>query len=1157
MNVSPVISRLMQVRTTVRRRLIAYGVCAVAAGSISAFLLVITLDWLLWLPAVLRMLAVTGFILGFVAALMHWIIRPMQASLTLEEIAARLESHFESLQDRLTSTVNFLEQGHNSSPAMMKQVVRNTERLIQALPLESALSLRPFIHRSILLGVGMLTLMVVMLAAPNWVSTGLNRYVHPWGDVDWPRTVEIRPITEQLKAAVGESVTVRMELVKGLSDTRRGIVCLRDSKGEVIRLVMQRDSDHTFYATIAAVTTDLHYWFESGDDTTKRHASLIQVVRRPQVVEAMVEIIPPPYASNRPTRIEDLASGPVDAPIGGRAIIHLKASKPIPANTTVREIGLRLSTGELIPLRRDDADQTALSVELEIQTNRRFRVELRDHENFENRGSHEYALMAIPDAPPHIIVPEPKAVLELTSDGWVSLLIKVEDDFGLNALELDVERIGAGSHAVSLTELLEVEELPERISATVRYRWDLQPLELLPGDVLVYHVVATDNFVSPDRVGQVGRSSPMRITIISDVEFENRVREDLTRLETQIRSLWLQQTDVLDQSVMLQTDPMTESTPEMIKHDDAGALASRQARLIRRTRELAKRFDRLATRAEQNEASRTQRLQRIRAIYNTLRRTAAKPMTQAGRALSDAQEQPDRQAFEKQLQTAVNEEHQATRALQELLTEMAQWGSFQELVTKTRDLHDRQNRLRIQTAKLGQTMIGQSADQLDPQQLSALTSIARQQEQLDTDAQRLLQHMKKLSAQGNAEQSSDTDAIDAAVRSASANDLSRNMAQAIQAIENNHTAAANVAQKNVEEALRKMVNALKERDNRALAELRKELENAEALVSDLLEHQEAIQETTSHINQQGDQNNQLSNLSRQQRTLARNTKLVSGDLKRIKRAGVAAAPLMQSVKPMKRAQLYLRESNAVDAVSNQDEAIVLLNEALDRLSDAANQAANEAVRRSLEQIKEDLTAIRDAQEILNLGITKLQEAIQKRGKISRAESRKATQLARAQGEVRAQLDEHLPDFEQVVVFRWAVDRVMLWMDESQQRIFNRKIDTPLVKKTNRIVRELDKLIGAIEETLALPTDTNFIESQSAGGEGSGPSSQQKPIPTVAELLVLKAMQSDINDRTDDINEVWAGQQADEKQLQTLTTIGEDQQEVKKLTEMVLEHANSR
>jgi hypothetical protein len=62
------------------------------------------------------------------------------------------------------------------------------------------------------------------------------------------------------------------------------------------------------------------------------------------------------------------------------------------------------------------------------------------------------------------------------------------------------------------------------------------------------------------------------------------------------------------------------------------------------------------------------------------------------------------------------------------------------------------------------------------------------------------------------------------------------------------------------------------------------------------------------------------------------------------------------------------------------------------------------------------------------------------------------------------------------------------------------------------------------------------------------------VPTVAELLVLNAMQNDINERTAALYGRFDTSNPSEKDLRQLTVIGEDQFEVRRLAELVTNRA---
>jgi len=508
MEPSSLILRLTTLRRTIRRRLLAYGLCVVAAGGVASFLTVVAFDWFLGFPPLLRVMVAGLFLAGLVGATRHWIIQPLRAPIRLADVAACLEARWGTFNDQLLSTVDFLEREQNDagSGSMMRRVIDHTERIIQDVPLESALSLKPLVIRGGVMVFSVATFLGILLMAPAWAHTGLHRYLEPWGGIDWPRSVLIQPLTGDRTVAVGESVTIRMAVRRGLNDTLRGVVHLREPDGRVTVLAMQRGDDETFHATLDAMTTDLAYWFEAGDDTTRPTPHTLHVVRRPEVVEVLATVEPPPYAANQAVRVQDVNDGPVPAPVGGHIQIALRASKPIRTTSTESTVGLRTETGAWIPLTVDTSDATKLSTRFEVVHDVHFHVELQDEHGFENRGASIYSILATPDQPPTVTIVEPTSFTELTPQGTVTLLIRVEDDFGIARLDVESTVVGDDKiQTIPLTDRLEVVRKDDGLEGSAIYEWRIEPLSLRPGDVLLYKAVARDNDATGDGAGQVSR----------------------------------------------------------------------------------------------------------------------------------------------------------------------------------------------------------------------------------------------------------------------------------------------------------------------------------------------------------------------------------------------------------------------------------------------------------------------------------------------------------------------------------------------------------------------------------------------------------------------------------------------------------------------------
>lgn len=1149
---SRLLGRLTSLRTTIRRRLVLYGVCAVAAGGVASFLTIVALDWLFWLPPALRLLGGVCFLAGFVASTYRWIIKPLSAEVGLDEIAHRVERHFGSLEDRLASAVSFLGSDEAAESPLAQRVIEETEHAVGGYRLESVLSRAPLARQAAWFAVSAVVLVGLLIGAGGWMRIGFYRYVYPTGEIEWPRTVSIVPLTRDQAVAIGESVTVRMEINRGLTDSLRGEVHLLEPNGRESTQAMQRDRQGTFYATIDAVTEDLTYWFVAGDDSTARSPFTIRVVRRPEIMEILATVEPPSYAQDRPPRVLDLADGEIAVTLGAVVNVDVTASKPLAADGNGRGPSLVFDEGEPLPLTADEQDATRVHGRFTANETTQFQVRLRDKYGMENRGATRYVVRAVPDAPPVVTVVEPQSLVEMTPTGSVRLDVRVADDFGVSTLQLLRERNDEAMPPVLLESRMVVTPSEGGVTASATYDWSMQESDAAPGDVFTYTLSARDNYQAQDTNGQEGRSSPQRIRVISLAEFGVRLRADLANVEARIRQVALEQAEAADRTHAIMDDDATADQPRRLRVSDEG---STQANLMRRTRELARRVSELVERIEHNDSRDEETKGRVEQVVRALDATAAGPMSQAASALADAsQEQPVEQNA-KQLAAAAQSQEEAVDQLHSLLRSMAQWGQFQGLVAKTRGMLERQDALRNETTELGRQTLGKKAEDLTPEEAAQLKRAERKQDQLTEDVAQLLQRMEKMQEQEAEQDPVSAEALARAIRAAHANDMARHLDAAADALKENRTAAASIAQKNAANAMRKMLRSLQEREERELAELRKALRELADQLAAIIDSQQDLRKATHEATLMEVDAKALADLEQEQRRLRRNSQALGDEIGNDIEHVAIARLIRQGVRSMNLAEAALADKKPPDALPAQDEALDHLREALDRLQQQANEVDNELRRRTLAQIQEELTAIREAQTPVNDGINELHDFAKEHGRLGRIQNRTASRLMRTQMAVRVQVDQVLPDLEQVVVFRFAMNRVADDMDQVRDSLQRREIDDALVKRSADILAQLDLLIQAAIDTADLPMEDQFVESEGGGGgQGRNQEMGGKPVPTLTELLVLKAIQVDINHRTKAFDERVDLERPTESDLQSLQQLGRDQKEVLRLTDLLTKQA---
>ncbi|MGD2111595.1 MAG: hypothetical protein PVI86_19635, partial [Phycisphaerae bacterium] len=655
---------------------------------------------------------------------------------------------------------------------------------------------------------------------------------------------------------------------------------------------------------------------------------------------------------------------------------------------------------------------------------------------------------------------------------------------------------------------------------------------------------------------------PMQIKIISEVEFEDRLRSDLAHVETRIRQVLLEQTDVMEQVTALRDDSTEPRPLDELEQQTAGHLGNRQGRLTARVREVVNRLDRLLARIEANLAGEDEFRAHLVRVGGLLRDIAAGPMTLAIGELEHVRDGSDAAFQQASVAAARTQQLEAVDRLRGVLALMSEWGSFQELVTRAVSLADRQDALQRQTGELGRRTLGKSVESLSETEANALGTMAREQDQLADEIEQLEEKMNRLrgpeaesASSEDRDQAAARESIDAALRAARAHGVRKHARWASDAIRANRTAAATLEQKATVTALRKILSALREREERQLEALQKRLGRLEETIALLIEEQESLRRATHEATLIETEGASLELLGETQRGLRRNAEQLGEELGLAQRTRSVGELLGESAERMASAEQELESHGASPALTAQDEALALLHDALELVQELARETEQQVLRRSLAKIREDLEQILAAQIEVNEGIEGLLDAIVERGRIGRVEARTAGKLANKQAEIRTLVDTQRPDFEKVPVYRWVLGRVSKWMTDSRVRLSGRQLDRDLLVVVDRIVRELRQLINAIRETETFPLDKEFMEAEQAGGQGQGGGSgDQRPLPTLAELLVLKSMQADINERTRSIHASFDPEQATEAVLSELKIIGEDQAELRRLTERVTEGA---
>ncbi len=1158
------LDRLARLRRRIRLLLLLDGagltVVAAALGGLAA----VALDYAVWLPGEVRV-AVGASICGTLAwVLWRRILRPVVTRIDLGEVAGVLDARFDDLHDRLASAVGFMRRraAPGTSEAMVRRVVTQANDDVQRLPLTSVVRWRRPMWTAVVAVAAVGATAGVGAAAPWFVRTGLQRYLEPFGPVEWPRRVRVEPVTGDATRPTGGWFETRARIVRGQDPSLRVYVHARWTGGRRERFGMTYDArTDQYFHPFRDLHDNVDYWFEAGDDATldREGAHRITVVPRPAVLEARLTLTDPPYVKDTEPRTLVLQEASVAGVAGSRARLAILTNKPLTTGEQGQaDATLTVPGGQKLTMAPADTSGRRFEAAFVARRSGTLSVRTVDEHGFDNRGGTSYALSVRDDEPPHVVIVEPQAVTEVTPAASVATVISADDDFGLTrvALAASVDRTKADRPTeFDLTEHMRVRRTPGRSVGSIAWRWNLRSMALEPGDVVTYRASAWDNYELSGRRHPPGQSAEMRLKVISAKQLADRVRDELMLFKTVLRGMLTAQEAAQDEAETVRGAMDRQKGLSEEQRESLGQLAGRQSRLASRAKHLAGRFGDLVKRLDANASDdrdvrerSTEASQRLGSLAAGAMPRAAEGLQQAGQAKAASEQ---RQA----LTAAEKHQEAAAEALRTLLAGMDRWGDFQDVVRHIQQVLDEQERRTESTSRLGRQTLGRQVDELPTKLAAELKQQARQQERLGEDLDRLKQNMARLAEAIRKSDPAAAGALDDAGQAAESGQVARRIGEAAAAIRQNRMAQAQTAQRSVETALRDMFSRLERRQMEQLEVLSKRLKGAVEKVRTLIEDQTKLLAETRGLKGRPDEAAEGERLARRQEGLARAAGAIADEVAKVDGASRPARGVRRGGGRMTRAANRLDQGQHDQAAAEQTEAVKQLTEALETLEKLRAQAEAEMAGKTIQAIAKEIKALRDEQVTLNQRLDGLVQVRSKGRELTRIELRRLDRLGARQRELAGTLEQLRRRVQTAPVYDWVMRLIGVDMGGLADRVDQRLLDAESNRLAGGILERLGHLLAGLEQERPkdLEEKDQFAEG-GGGGQGSG-ATRDKPVPTVAELVVLKAMQVELNRRTRRAElEQQLTDRVSERQLGELRQLGQEQEQIRALTRRIVQGA---
>ena len=538
-------SRIKRLRNSLRRMLALHGLSWVFGLVVPLVIVAGMTDFLVHLDSVIRAallaaLAGAGLWLGY-----RRVLRPLFVRFADLDIALRIEERWPGLNDRLSSTIEFLHldarDPRHGSPSLREATVRKAVEEASAIDFRKVIEPRPVIRALLAAASAFLVGLFLVLAAPGSARIAMARLFVPFGGTTWPQRthLELDQGETTLKVARGDSFVLTVRVRRGDKIPESAQATYHFADGDQAGEPLRSTAGGEFRGRIDSVNQPFQFTVAAGDDSSSIRDIPVKVVPPPTLKSLVLRLVPPEY-TGLPSEV--LAPGLTQL----RALEGTKLELEALANKPLAHAELRMGEGPAAGELAFDADRTRFKTALTIKNNFTFWFDLKDTEGFRNREPVRYEVRGFADEAPRVVIDEPKTDRDVPPEATVPIRVIVDDDFGLQSGSM-IYQLATGDSEPRNPVAIPLWTSPEPghgpgLASFVKHQemthvWQLAALKLPVGTVITVHAEAID--FDSIKGPKLGKSREVRLRIVSKEDAARQfddgrreLREELARVLT-------------------------------------------------------------------------------------------------------------------------------------------------------------------------------------------------------------------------------------------------------------------------------------------------------------------------------------------------------------------------------------------------------------------------------------------------------------------------------------------------------------------------------------------------------------------------------------------------------------------------------------------------
>ncbi len=720
----------------------------------------------------------------------------------IDSLAVELEKKHAELKGILIAAVQFSRSkiSSGSSVELVEATIAKALVKAESLNFNEALSFYPILKTGKRFAVTAMTAVALLLLMPGLFTYSYKVYSHidevitpPIGykiDALLKSTEWVKYKNIQIEASVfGDELPKEAKIYHRLAggDWQQTEIDLRKEKHFFIE---NRDSV-VFALTLRQINKSFDYYIEAGRVKTEIYS--VDVVDRPRVEAIKLSIFYPEYSKLPPMTIDE-NNGTFSALLGSRVNIKIESNLPVKTAELIFSDSSRVS----LPIENKTGE-----VALKVDQSMSYHIRLVDHLGEKNPDPIEYYITAIPDEFPSIDVVRPGFDVNLSDQMILPLQLNIFDDYGFTSLVMKYSVVHKGQMSDENVAVLHYSE-KIKTDGEVSFNWDIDQLNLFPGDYVIYAFEIADNdMVSGPKISksrQYIARLPSLQEIISQTEESSIQRIDETHKILKTGKELAKRLENVSRK--MKADSKSHDKGKWQNNKELESIAKKNAEMVKEIEKVAQQMNKAVDELNDKSLMSREVLEKMTQIQKLYQEVATPEMKKAQQEMMDALKEMDQEKLDKALKDFKMSQEELLKRLERtmaLLKKMQVEQKMEAMVRKAEELARKQEEMNKKT---------------DDSQKAELPNLAKQENDIEKELQKLkneLKELDKLSEEANMKDSPELKKFSEALKNTDAEKDMQKMQTSMR------TEKKESAKKEGDEALSKLMKMLSEMQDQMMA----------------------------------------------------------------------------------------------------------------------------------------------------------------------------------------------------------------------------------------------------------------------------------------------------------------------------------------------------